>query len=330
MSGSALALLSHEELVQAALARSEEPATSNTQKAYEQAWGRWERWCLDFGLSLDAPVGAAELCGLLEQMAREGLAHATLELAVSGISVIDAWTRTKNGEAHPMPVRSHPRVKRFMKQHAMATKERTPRKAPALLRPDLVAVLGELVALRPQRGTSGHDLVWLAQRDHALLLVGWSGMLRTDSIARLRVSDVRDVDDGLELFLRASKTDQTGKGDTKHLYPASVEELCARAQWLRWCELRGEVDGEAPAFPGRNGARLAPTAVADIVRRRCAAAKVRASGHSLRAGAATWAKMCGKSESDIQAHGGWATADSMAEYFRRARARQFNPTLGLL
>lgn len=329
----ALARLSHDELVAAALARSEEPAPPNTQKAYEAAWERWRRWCAEAGLDADAPVPAIELCGLLEQMAREGLAHATLELTVSGISVIDVWTRTKLGDPHPVPVRSHPRVRRFMRKHAEATKERPKRKAPALLRPDLVAVIGELLALRPQRGTSPIDVMWLAQRDHALLLVGWSGALRTDSIARLRVNDLRELDDGLELFLRASKTDQIGHGDTKHIYPASVEELCARTQWQRWSAMRGELGelgGEAYAFVSRDGERLSPNAIADIVRRRCRAANVKASGHSLRAGLATWAKLCGRPESDIQAHGGWKTTAAMHEYFQRARARQLNPTLGLL
>src|SRR5262245_31247957 len=80
---------SHQELVAAALARAEEPAPENTRKAYEAAWRRWEVWCRWAGLDVEAPVDAAQLCGLLELMAREDLAHATLELALSGISVID-------------------------------------------------------------------------------------------------------------------------------------------------------------------------------------------------------------------------------------------------
>lgn len=330
MSARLVLVHSHDELVQAAILRSEEQPNTNTQKAYQAAWERWEAWCIAGGLELAEPVNAEELCGLLEQMAREGLAHSTLELTLSGISILDVWQRVKQGEAHPMPIRSHPRVKRFMKRHAKATAERPKRKAPALLRPDLVAVLGELVTLRTQRGVSPADVAWLGQRDHALLLVGWSGALRTDSIARLRVSDLVVAGDGLELTLRASKTDQLGKGDTKHIYPASIDELCALTQWQRWLALRPDVDGEAPAFCARDGAALSAQAVQEVVRKRCHAAGVKGSGHSLRAGLATWAKLCGKPESDIQAHGGWKSPASMHEYFRRARARQLNPTLGLL
>lgn len=318
-----------EALITAALERSDEPYPKNTQRAYRQAWARWQRWCDRRGIVEYVPVRPRELLGMLEEMERAGRARSTVELTLSAISAIDAYWRT-TPDVQPIPLRSHPKIRRWMKTHREALAERPLREAPALLLPDLLHLVHELERDVARNGVKPDELAWLRARDHALIVVGWFAAFRVDSIARLRVSDVTVDDHGLELRMRKSKTDQVGEGAVKYLYAQRNEQLCPRTAWLRWRELVGDVDGEAFAFPTRRGARMTPDACAEVVTRRARAVGLRATGHSLRAGLATWAKLCGKPESDIQKHGGWASAHVMQRYFRRANARKQNPTEGLV
>lgn len=316
------------ELVDAAIRRSDEPMGANTARAYRAAWARWADWCDARGIVDYAPVEAHELLGMLEGMNRAGLAPATIDLTLSAISSVDAWMRTQAGQT-PVAVRQDGRVRRWLRSVRKERAEDKQRQAPPLLRPDLMHVLGELERIEPQRGIGLEALRWLARRDHAMILIGWLGAFRTEVIARLRVSDVRVDAEGLEVIVRKSKTRQTGDAQTKYLYAQRVPELCPRTQWLLWLELRGACEDEAPAFPSRTNKRMRPIDVSNTVARRCVAAGVtRCTGHSLRAGLATWAKLAGQSESDIQAHGDWR-GESVQRYFRRASARDGNPTKGL-
>lgn len=322
-----------EALVQAALARSNEPYPPNTRRAYEQAWERWGDWCDRRELESYTPVNALELLGMLEEMAQLGLSVSTVELTLSGISSVDTWLRTVAG-AQPDPVRSDARVRRWMKQFRQARAEEPVKQQPALLRPDLVHVLSEIGRARAMPGISPEQLAWLARRDHAMIVMGWLGAFRCEVIGRLRIADVHVEPGGLELRVRKSKTRQTGQPRTSYLYAQSVPELCPRTQWLAWHALRTqegalELDPELPAFPTRTGGRMAPGDVSRAVARRCDAAGVPGyTGHSLRSGLATWAKLIGKSESDIKQHGDWAS-EAVQRYFRRATARDGNPTQGL-
>lgn len=316
-------------LVRAALERSERPYPPNTQRAYVQAWDRWADWCDARGVTAYTPVDPIELLGMLEGMDRAGLKVNTLGLTLSAISAVDTWMRTEAG-ADPMAVRSHPRLKRWFKAFRQDRAEDPIKQAPALLRPELVHVLAELAKVEARRGIATTELEYLARRDHAMILLGWFGAYRTEVIARLRVADIEVDAEGIDVLARKSKTRQAGAPRRTYLYAQSFDEVCPRAQWLRWLELRGPVHPEDPAFPSRSGARMAPSAVSEAVQRRCAAAGyARFSGHSLRAGLATWAKLAGKSEADIRRHGDWQS-DSVLRYFHYANSRDGNPTKGLM
>jgi site-specific recombinase XerD len=324
-----------EKLIQLALERSDEPFRHNTQRAYNWAWRKWTAWCDRLGRTDYVPVRARELLGLLEDLHRtRKLKRNSIELALSAISAIDVYARTTD-DNHPIPIRKHPRVRRWMDRHLDEVRDQPLRRAPALLRPDMLTIVSCLLesADKPRKGLSAAEALFYARRDRALLNIGFLGGFRTATLAGLRVSDIVPDEHGLEINLRHSKTDQTGQGDTKFLYAHEIEALCPRLAWLAWCEHRaqrlGEPFAEARAFVGLKGVFLREQAIGDVIERRAIAAGLRGTGHSLRAGFATWAKLAGKSESDIQQHGGWKSASSMRNYFRRANARQQNPTKGI-
>ncbi len=76
---------------------------------------------------------------------------------------------------------------------------RRARKAPAL--PD---------SLRAMMGLCPPTLA--GKRDRALLLMGFAGAFRRSELVVLEAADIEEVDAGLKVTLRRSKTDQEGQG----------------------------------------------------------------------------------------------------------------------
>jgi len=74
-------------------------------------------------------------------------------------------------------------------------------------------------------------------RDKALLLVGFCGAFRVSELVGLRQSDVEFTKQGATLYLRKSKTDQSGEGQYKALVFGRNQDLCpvrALEQWLKY------------------------------------------------------------------------------------------------
>ncbi|WP_104198550.1 site-specific integrase [Cryobacterium sp. Y29] len=101
------------------------------------------------------------------------------------------------------------------------------RKAPLLLA-DLKRVLGEIDLSSWPAGVIGH-------RDHAMLLMGFTGAYRRSELAGLQIGDiVFHIDDGLHVLLRSSKTDQEGRGLIKGLPYGSSPLSCPPCAFARW------------------------------------------------------------------------------------------------
>ncbi|WP_271568447.1 hypothetical protein [Bradyrhizobium sp. CCBAU 11386] len=72
------------------------------------------------------------------------------------------------------------------------------------------------------------------KRDRALVLLGFAGALRRSELVGLDVSDIEEVELGLLVTIRQSKTDQEGKGSTIAVARGSVAcPVRALREWLR-------------------------------------------------------------------------------------------------
>ena len=163
-------------------------------------------------------------------------------------------------------------------------------------------------------------------RDAALVAVASDLCARVSEVAALRVRDVfRDVsaatDGSATVEVWQAKT---GKARTGYLRASTLQRLDA---WRAAAEIDA---GDAPLFPSM--ARWArtkeprramhPRAVADAIRQRAAAVGLRATGHSLRVGAAVSMAARGASLVAMQQAGGWTAPDMPAHYGRQASARK--------
>ena len=135
-------------------------------------------------------------------------------------------------------------------------------------------------------------------RDHALLLLGWAMSARRGEVTRLFWSDITERTGGLEVHIRSSKTDMSGRGATLGIpcgHSSLTDPVAAVAAWkARVAQQLGDeaVEGERRVFRhvGRSGrltnTPLSPEGLTRLVSRRAQEAGCHGhfGGRSLRAG----------------------------------------------
>jgi integrase len=283
----------------------------NTQFAYASDLRHFDRWCAVSGhiqLPPDPQVVAAYLASLAATRK-----FATISRRTSALT----FAYRAAGFDNPL---AHPGVKTML-QGIARTLGRVPFKKTALTAELLGKVLRKI----------GPDLSGL--RDKALLLLGFSGVMRRSELVALNVADVTRHPRGALLIIRRSKTDQTGTGLTKAIpHGKRLRAIEALDAWLiasRICD--------GPIFRPVHGVVVEPTRlttgqVARIVKKRAARAGLDPklfSGHSLRSGYITSAAEHGASLSKIADQAGHAKLDTtrayvqVADSFRDHSGRKF-------
>ena len=144
-------------------------------------------------------------------------------------------------------------------------------------------------------------------RDKCVLLLCFCGALRRSEACALEVADLKFLDGGMDVFIRRSKTDAEGHGQTIFV-PKANGTRCAVAAVREWLELAQITEGPVFRAVSRSDrvlpGALSPQSVALIVKR--AAARIGAnadefSGHSLRAGFCTEGSMAGLANWQLRA-----------------------------
>lgn len=211
-------------------------------------------------------------------------------------------------------------VKRTMQgiRRTLGTEQR---RVTALVKDDLLEMMVYIDQQAPMR----------AARDKALLLVGFAGAFRRSELVALRYEDMTHYENGLELLLRRSKTDQEGVGRTVFI-PYARGNRCPVKALKNWLELAGIMFG--PLFRPINrhdhiiGCKaLTPQAIALIVKSSVRmmsgdeAAKM-VAGHSLRAGYCTEAALAGLQPYQIREQTGHCSDVTLARYIRPVAKRK--------
>ncbi len=184
-------------------------------------------------------------------------------------------------------------------------------------------------------------------RDRAILVLGFALMGRRSESTEVEISDLTITEDGLEVYIPLSKTDQDAHGETVAIPYGSHASTCplrvVRA-WLtalaedgittgalfRPIDRHGRIGDRARSTAGRGQrARLSPQAVNLIVKQAARAAGLdhaeNYTAHGLRAGGATSAAKAGAPMSAITRHGRWSEGSPPATT-RRAPAGTSAPT----
>lgn len=196
------------------------------------------------------------------------------------------------------------------------------RRVRAIVKDDLLEMLALVDQQKPVR----------AARDRALLLIGFAGAFRRAELVAVQYEDITVVDEGIEILLRRSKTDQEGVGRIVFI-PRAKGARCPVAAIDQWAALSGIDTGYVFRRVTRHdtvGSRpLTGQSVSLILKtayRRSGGNASLVAGHSLRAGYVTTAAMAGLQPFQIQQQTGHRSTATLARYIRPVERRKI-PTL---
>jgi integrase len=174
-------------------------------------------------------------------------------------------------------------------------------------------------------------------RYRALLLLGFSGTFRRSELAALKVEDVTEAAQGLDLRIRRSKTDQEGLGQSVSIPKASNPWCCPLQALREWQEQAGISEGPLFRRLGKGGRvfeqAISPHSIAQMVKRYAASGRLQAeeiSAHSLRAGWITSAAEKGASVFKLREVSRHKSLEVLADYVRRADRFKDHAGAGLL
>ena len=150
-------------------------------------------------------------------------------------------------------------------------------------------------------------------RDKALVLIGFSGGFRRSELVDIEYEDVEFVEEGVKIFVKRSKTDQSGEGMTKAIPYFDNINFCpvkALNKWVVEAELK-----EGKIF------NISDKSVALIIKKYANYAGLdaqRYAGHSLRSGFATSTAESGAEERNIMAMTGHKSTEMVRRYIKEA------------
>lgn len=304
--------------VERARAYARSAISDNTHRSYDGAWRRFVAWCRAARLAF-LPTEPTTLAAYIGVLADAGMAAATIDVALSAI----AKAHRLAGEASPRGAEVVLEVRRGVRR-TIGTAQHG--KAPLLAG----ALRAELATARPGKSELA------ALRNHAMLLVGWTGAFRRSELVALNVEDLRQVPEGLELHLGRSKTDQEGKGRVLPIPRARSAELCPDRVLRAWLAAAHITEGalfRSISRWGRVGKRLSGAAVATVAKEAAVAAGLdprEFAGHSLRSGLATQAARAGRSLPAIMKITGHVSTVMVLRYIRESERWRDVASEGLL
>ena len=150
-------------------------------------------------------------------------------------------------------------------------------------------------------------------RDKALVLIGFSGGFRRSELVDIEYEDLEFVSEGVKIFVKRSKTDQSGEGMIKAIPYFDNEKFCPVIALKNWIEI----------FDLKKGRifDISDKSVALIIKKYANYAGLdshRYAGHSLRSGFATSTAESGAEERNIMAMTGHKSTEMVRRYIKEA------------
>jgi site-specific recombinase XerD len=150
-------------------------------------------------------------------------------------------------------------------------------------------------------------------RDKALLLIGFSGGFRRSELVDIEYEDIEFVSEGVKIFVKRSKTDQSGEGMTKAIPYFDNKDFCPVTALKNWIEI---------FYLKKNRIyNISDKIVSLIIKKYANDAGLeshRYAGHSLRSGFATSTAESGAEERNIMAMTGHKSTEMVRRYIIEA------------
>ena len=267
----------------------------NTLRAYESDYKDFMAFCTQNNFS-SLPTNPKILSLYLTNLSQKAR-FSTLKRRIASISIVHKLKGHYIDTKHPLIVENLLGIKRQKGSNQKAKK-------PILIN-DLKIIID---AINKQTISEVRKL-----RDIALILIGFAGGFRRSELVSLEYEDIEFVREGVKIFVKRSKTDQSGEGMTKAIPSFTNVSYCPVLHLKNWLNESKIKNGKV--FP------VSDKSVALIIKKYANLAGLdgnKYAGHSLRSGFATSTAESGAEERNIMAMTGHKTTQMVRRYIQEA------------
>tara|TARA_B100001250_G_scaffold362928_1_gene341948 strand:+ start:32 stop:1015 length:984 start_codon:yes stop_codon:yes gene_type:complete len=283
----------------------------NTLRAYKADFKDYSSFCAKNGLS-SLPTEPKILALYLTHLSATSK-FSTLKRRIASISVIHKMKGHYLDTKHPVIMENLHGIKRVKGAKQKAKKP--------LLINDLKQIINVI-----DKDLNNHELVKNDNidslkskeirnkiRDKAIILIGFAGGFRRSELVNIDYEDIEFVTEGIKIFIKRSKTDQSGEGMIKAIPYFSNQLFCPVANLRKWIKFSKINSGKI--------FNISDKSVSLIIKKYIALSGLdpnRYGGHSLRSGFATSAAESGAEERNIMAMTGHKTTQMVRRYIQEA------------
>ena len=275
----------------------------NTLRAYQSDFKDFSVFCIKNGLN-SMPTEPKILSLYLTYLSATSK-FSTLKRRIASISVIHKM------KGHYLDIK-HPIIMENL--HGIKRKKGTNQKAkkPISIN-DLKEILNVIDQKLNDQDIANSKIIKKKIRDKALILTGFAGGFRRSELVNIDYEDIEFVTEGIKIFIKRSKTDQSGEGMIKAIPYFNNKIYCPVISLKKWIEYSQIKSGKIFDISDKN--------VALIIKKYVSLAGLdpnKYGGHSLRSGFATSAAESGAEERNIMAMTGHKTTQMVRRYIQEA------------
>jgi len=266
----------------------------NTLRAYKADYKDFAGFCIKNGFK---PMPSEpKIISLYLTYLSQSCKFSTLKRRLASISVIHKLSGHYIDVKHPMITENLMGIKRIKGSYQKAKK------------PILFNELKSIVDVINKDKNEKNRL-----KNRALILIGFAGGFRRSELVAIDYEDVDFVSEGVKIFVKRSKTDQSGEGMTKGIPYFANQNICPVISLKNWIEKSRIKSGKIFDISDKS--------VALTIKKYTALAGLdsnKYSGHSLRSGFATSTAELGAEERSIMAMTGHKTTQMVRRYIKEA------------
>ena len=266
----------------------------NTLRAYQADFKDFKLFCIKNGL-VSLPTEPKILSIYLTHLS-SFCKFSTLKRRLASIKVIHKIKGHYLDTKHPIITENLLGIKRV---HGVKQKSKKP-----LLINDLKLIINQI-------NEEKNEIKKL--KNKSLILIGFAGGFRRSELVSIEYDDVDFVPEGVKIFIKRSKTDQTGEGLTKAIPYFENSSYCPVIALKQWIEIADIKSGRI--------FNISDKSVALIIKKYALLAGLdytKYAGHSLRSGFATSTAEMGADERSIMNMTGHKTTQMVRRYIQEA------------
>ena len=269
--------------------------SANTLRAYQADFKDFSAFCAKNGLS-SMPTEPKILSLYLTHLSFTSK-FSTLKRRIASISVFHKIKGYYLDTKHPLIMENLHGIKRVKGSNQKSKK------------PILINELKLIINAIDEANQSENKKI----RDKALILIGFSGGFRRSELVNIEHEDIEFVNEGVKIFVKRSKTDQSGEGMIKAIPYFDNKSFCPVLSLKDWINYSETNSGKIFDISDKS--------VALIIKKYTSLSGLdpnRYSGHSLRSGFATSTAESGAEERNIMAMTGHKTTQMVRRYIQEA------------